>query len=325
MRLTKLWKMKTMKNSSDPTGQARNRSRAIRALNQRLNSAKSEVNKLFKSIAKERVSTTKVVNSLKTNEVSFIYQIDAQGLENLSLEIARILDFNLESFSQFVPPNWFYKEFIEVAYRSGALEDFRDVEQALSALGSAATTQTAIGSVIVDATSITSSVVYQRNLASQYAVNYREVKSLSQKTAADVFGEIQRGILAGQNSTTVSREITKRFDVAKSNAKRLAITEINGAYNDSKLDMTEEMEKAFDVSLGNLHISALLPTTRPDHASRHGEAYSSTAQKLWWSSGANRINCYCTTQKVVLDKEGKVLNKELQQEVRKQGDEYFGK
>lgn len=312
-------------NKQDPTGQAKNRARADRALERRLEKSRIEVSNLYMKIPRTRVSTTKVQNSLQTNEVSFVYEFDDQSLQALSLEIARILNFNLETNSDFMPPNWFYKEFIEIAFRSGALDDFRDTEQAVKALQQAEVIPTPVGQVIVDITAVSESVKYQRSLALEYARNYDEIKSLSSKTAADVFGEIQRGIQAGQNSKVVRQAITKRFDVAKSNAQRIARTEINAAYNNAKLELTDEMEKQFDVKLANMHISALLATTREDHAARHGKAYSTPDQLGWWNSGANRINCYCSTQKVVIDSKGNVLNKELQDEVKKEGDEFFGK
>ena len=316
---------KLNKDPKDPTGQARNRDRANRALARRLERSRIEVSNLFASINRRRVSTTKVRNSLEVNEVSFVYEIDDQSLQMLSLEIARILDFNLETSNDFVPHNWFYKEFVEVAFRSGALDDLRDTQQVVSELQQAEIIETPLGQVVIDATIVTRGVEYQRSLAIEYANNYKSVKSLSSTTAAQVYGEIQRGIEAGQNSKTVRRAITKRFDVSKSSAERIARTGINEAYNNAKLKLTEQMEEQFNVKLGNMHISALLATTRHDHAARHGKAYSVTDQLQWWNSGANRINCYCTTQKVVIDPKGNVLNVELQDEVKKQGDEFFGK
>jgi hypothetical protein len=326
MSQMRLWRRVIMPVSkkADPTGQYRNRRRAYKALAKRLNKSMRDVDALFKAIPNEKVYSIGVVNSgLVTNEVGFAYQLNDQQLQELSLEIASILNFNLDTYSGTMPPDWFFKEFVEVAYRSGAFDDFRDTERAVKDLKDADIISTGIGDVVIDPTSITESIEYQRKLASKYIVNYAEIKSLSQKTAASVFGEIQRGVLAGENPKTVRRAIIKRFSVSKSDALRLARTEINGAYNDAKLDLTDEMEKTFDVALANLHISALLSTTRATHAARHGNAYSSIDQRQWWASSANRINCYCTTQKVVIDKNGNVLNKELQNKVKEEGKTFF--
>ena len=67
---------------------------------------------------------------------------------------------------------------------------------------------------------------------------------------------------------------------------------------------------------GVIHISALATTTRPSHAARHGNAYTTADQNQWWDTGANRINCKCTTISILIDRNGKVIQAETQQEIK---------
>jgi len=322
--------MTSRKTAADPTGQTNNAKRADRALDARLEKSRGEVIKLFSRIPRRTKTQKKVVNTdlkLSINELVYVYDLNADQLNLLAVEIQRILDTNLETGSIMVPEDWFFKKYIEVPWRQGSLDDLRDLSQTLTEmrkeglippLGPGETSS-------LEPFTITTSETYRRGLAKEYVQSYASVKSLSNKTASQVFGEIERGIQAGQGPMTIRNAITKRFDVAKSDATRIARTEVYAAYNNAKLEMTTLAQEQFDITIGNMHISALTATTRETHAARHGLVYNVTDQTSWWNSGANRINCLCTTQKVVVDKQGRVINKELQEETREKGLEFFGK
>ncbi len=311
------------KSKEDPTGQARNRNRASRDLVNRLEKSRIEVTKLFLKIPRTTKTETKVVNNLIVSELVWIYGIDTPEFERFLQEISNILDINLETGAPVMPVNWFYKLYVEVAFRSGGFDDFVETEQMLRELKNEGILEEDFSIVSFDPDVISNSTIYRRALAKEYAVNYQSVKTLSQATAIDVFAEIQRAIESGQNTKVVGNAIAKRFDVAKFNARRIARTEINAAYNNAKLELTTLAEEQFDISLGNMHISALVPTTRVTHARRHGLAYSVHDQLTWWNTSPNRINCLCTTRKVAIDKKGNVLNKEFQEDVKEEGKAYF--
>lgn len=314
---------KSTRSKSDPTGQARNRERASRDLERRLEKSRIEITKLFLQIPRTTKTETKVVNNLIVNELVWLYEIDVTGFERLSQEISNILDLNLETGAPAMPVNWFYKKYVEVAFRSGGFDDFIDVQQMLAELKNEGLLEETFSIVSVDPDVISNSTIYRRALAKEYAIGYRSVKTLSESTAIDVFAEIQRAIESGQNTKVVGNVIAKRFDVAKFKARRLARTEINAAYNNAKLELTTLAEEQFGISLGNMHVSALIPTTRVTHAKRHGLAYSVHDQLTWWNTSPNRINCLCSTRKVAIDRNGNVLNKEFQDEVREEGKVYF--
>jgi hypothetical protein len=95
-------------------------------------------------------------------------------------------------------------------------------------------------------------------------------------------------------------------------------TEINKAYNDAKLDATRLLSDRTGLRAAVIHISALTPTTRATHADRHGNAYTVGDQQQWWSEGSNRINCKCSTQSVLIDSKGNVMQGELQEEIKEE-------
>lgn len=311
------------KTKADPTGQSRNRKRATKALQSRLNRARRKVLDLFDEIPYETRNVTKAVNHLQVNELVYEYQLTGQQFAALASAIQAILDGDLETASVLMPEDWFYKEFIEAPYRQGTMEDIRDIARAMSEAQNAGIIEVDPFRPELTPEAFVLSEGYRKNIQTSYAVNYERVKTLSSTTAKQVFTQIQLGIDAGVNSRTIRREIMKRFDVSKTNAQRIARTETNAAYNNAKLDTTALAAEQLELDLGVMHISALTPTTRQSHAARHGLAYSTADERTWWNSGANRINCLCTTQTVVLDSTGKMVNVELQDKVREEGKEFF--
>ena len=73
-----------------------------------------------------------------------------------------------------------------------------------------------------------------------------------------------------------------------------------------------------------MHISALTATTRAHHAARHGLIYTMEDQISWWNEGANRINCKCSINTVLITKSGKAVDAESQQAVKSEGKQFFG-
>ena len=151
-----------------------------------------------------------------------------------------------------------------------------------------------------------------------YVTSYANIKSLSSTTASQVVQRINSGITAGKTPTKIAADVADRFEVSRSNAKRIVVTEVNEAYTNAKLDATNLAANQSGLRAGVIHISALLATTREHHAARHGNAYTVTDQRQWWDTGSNRINCHCSIQSVLIDRQGRVVQKELQQDLKKE-------
>lgn len=271
----------------DPTrAQARNRKSAEKKINQRLRSASRDVKVIFNDIPR----TSKRVSDISLNRESmtvYDYDISAFGLGFLEDGIQRILDEWLVGIDEAA----YYQENTEFAYRGGMMEALRDINQELITAAIAGALAASLPRSINVETYILSPD-YQKQLELYLQRGTSEIKSLSKKTADQVYQVINSGLLAGKTPTDITKEINKRFKVAESNAKRIVHTEINRAYNDANIDAIVRMNELGIPMVGE-HLSALLPTTRKNHAARHEKFYTAQQQANWWSEGANRINCYC--------------------------------
>jgi len=305
------------KTKTDPTGQQSNRDRATRHLVTRLNKAQRSVMALFRDISKTRSRKVKIQNAETT--VVYSYDFDEQQQEQFERSTEFILNNELlETQTDLMPLDWYYKPDIEQPYREGTLEEVRDFNSLVVGAIAAGVTVRGLTPRTVEVEQVIFSEPYRQRLATAQVTNFQSIKSLSQDTASKVIRQVNAGARAGRTPTFIAEAISKRFDVAKSSAKRIAVTSINEAYNNAKLDSVKILSEQTGLRAGVLHISALLPTTREEHAARHGNAYTVDDQLQWWNQGANRINCHCSTTTVLLDAKGNVINSKLQKEIKEE-------
>jgi len=305
------------KTKADPTGQARNRNRGTRRLSARLTNAERQVKALFRQIPRTSRRVTRIVNAEQTTV--YDYEFTPQDQEALDRAVEFILNQQLlETQAGQMPFDWYWKQDIELPYRQGTVEEVRDFNQLIAGAVAAGVLIDGLSPREVPIEQVLLSEPYRSALNNIQISNFTVIKSLSERTSAQVLQRINAGIEAGSTPTTIANEISKRFDVSRSNAKRISETEINRAYNDAKLNAANVLGQETGLRAAVLHISALTPTTRDSHAARHGNAYTAADQFQWWEQGANRINCKCTTRSVLIDRNGKVVQTELQSELKEE-------
>ncbi len=303
------------KSKTDPTGQAVNRREATRRLQNRLTFARRGVKQLFRAIPRTRRREVVLPNA-KVVPV-YDYQITAAELEELERRIrATISDELLETQFNRMPPNWWWQGVIEPSYRQGTAEEIVEFNRLVTAELVRVRAARGLTTQRLEIGQVLQSSEYLEALDTVYVQDFGSIRTLSDRTADQVVGEINRGIRAGNPPTQISGAITERFDVSRSSAERIAHTEVNQAYNDARLDATEIAAGQTGLRAGVLHLSALLPTTRAGHGGRHGNAYTTAQQRQWWDSGTNRIRCYCSTRSVLIDQAGNVIDVELQEEIQ---------
>lgn len=307
------------KSRTDPTGQASNRKKATRRLDARIRKARREILSIFAKVPRSRSIEKPVVN-----QVVYAYDLTPEQQEDLSAEIAAALALYLGTEAERVPADWFYSPSVELPYRQGTQEELVTFNQLIAAAAIAgAVTSTGLTPQRVAPEIVLTSPRYRAGVKDALVRNYGLVKSLGEKTAAQVYERINAGMSAGVKPKVIADDIKKRFDVSSASAKRIAATETNKAYNDGKMNMVAMAAEETGLTAGVIHISALLPTTRDNHAARHGNAYTVRDQNAWWDSGANRINCKCSVQSVLVDSNGNVVQKEERDKIKQEGREFF--
>lgn len=300
------------KTKADPTGQARNRNRGTKRLTTRLTKAERQVKALFRDIPRTSRRQTRIVNAEQTT----IYDYEYNQAEFERLVQIIINEQLLETQADVMPFLWFWKPDVELPYRQGTTEEIRDFNQLVIAAAAAGVLVAGLPPEPVTIEQVLLSEPYRAAVNNVQVGNFSTIKGLSEKTTSQVMQRINAGIQAGDTPTDIASDITERFGVAKSDAKRISETEVNKAYNDAKLNATELIGERTGLRAAVIHISALSPTTRQTHADRHGNAYTVADQLKWWNTSPNRFNCKCTTRSVLIDRSGKVIDVELQLSIK---------
>jgi SPP1 gp7 family putative phage head morphogenesis protein len=121
----------------------------------------------------------------------------------------------------------------------------------------------------------------------------------------------------GQNPRVIAKSIRERIGVSQSRAATIARTEIPNALRQARMDETLSAQESLGIQTKEMHLSALSPTTRPDHAARHARLFSIQEQKEWWARDANSINCKCSTVSVLVGDDGEPLTPSIIERAKK--------
>ena len=279
-----------MITKADPTGQSSNRRRTIRVLNARLENARKQSIREFKSIS----ATKNTYKSIVNNAAFYDYEN-----VNIDKNIDYIINKNLDT-PEAMPIDWYYKQELEIPYRQGTVQELNNFNHLLEAAVIAGLFKGRIAPRPIEPVSVLFTDSYRVALEKQYTGAFNDIKSLSQTTSKQVKQVINAGVAAGKSPTDISKEITERFNVSKANAERIAETEVNKAYTDAVMATTKAEGERTGLKTGVRHISALTGTTRAHHAARHGNVYTTMEQQAWWNEGVNRINCKCGVESVLI-------------------------
>lgn len=173
-------------------------------------------------------------------------------------------------------------------------------------------------------TSVLLSQPYQTRAALVGARVFEEMKGFQGETGRELsrilFGAVQDGL----NPLEASRTIKDRFDISARRAETIARTEITGALRRGRWDEAQDAQDRLGIRTKMMWISALSPTTRLWHATRHGTAYTIQEVREFYTERGDAVNCKCTQVETLVDEQGNPINNRVVLRLKKQKDQYFG-
>lgn len=148
-------------------------------------------------------------------------------------------------------------------------------------------------------------VVFSEPYATRVALaqirSYEHWTSLSAGMQSELSQIIGRAVADGKNPRAVRKEIMERLGVSEHRAYSYAQTEITNTLRDARMAEKADAEERFGLRMGLLWTSALLPMTRPWHASRNGRVYTEEEVKAFYSVNGNKYRCHCGITECLLD------------------------
>ncbi len=230
----------------------------------------------------------------QVNAGTFIYDMSAQQLADLLQVIQTILDdYLLAGNGQDI---WAL-QYIADEYQRGTLNAYTN----LAVQSPVYASQTTLSALL-------SSPAYKNQVAAAFVSTYSDWKGISDVARTDLANIIADAVGRGVNPRETMKVISRRLDVSMSKAKTIAQTEQVGALREAQWNETTWTQDRLGLRTKLLHLSALKPTTRTWHASRHGNLYTVEEVREWYSKDGNRFNCYCSQIPAIVDEKDNVVN-----------------
>lgn len=260
-----------------------------------------KLNQVGKQYAKllDRIPSQPVVNK------KYAYQLDDYLLNSILSEGERLIDsIILEGGKDNL---WFYSAYVSTAYQRGTAQEFANLAtQSVAYLAD----KESLGGLLL-------SEPYRNRIALVRARVFEEMKGFSGQVKADMARILADGIGRGLNPRDIAKSLQQKAGLEQGRANRIARTEINTALRRARWDESEDAQERYGFKTMLMHISALSPTTRPNHAARHGKLFTIEEVREWFADGSNSINCKCVTISVIVDENGNPLNDTILDRARK--------
>ncbi|MDU2018766.1 MAG: phage minor head protein [Leclercia adecarboxylata] len=240
----------------------------------------------------------------QVNAGKFIYEMTPQELAELLEAVQGILDDYLLDGGE---NNQWAMDYVVAETQRGTLEAFNNLSQQSQVYASQTTLQ-----------QLLSSPGYQNQIASARLTTFSDWKAISDAARADLTGIITDAVARGVNPRETASVISKRLDISMSRAKNIAQTEQVGALRQAQWNETDWAAERLGLNTGLLWLSALKPSTRAWHASRHGKVYTTEEVRDFYAENGNRYNCYCSQIPVLLNDDGSIFNQGLADKLAKE-------
>ncbi len=159
---------------------------------------------------------------------------------------------------------------------------------------------------------------YLNQISAAGLTTFSDWKVISDTARGDLANIITDAVARGVNPRETASVISKRLDVSMSKAKTIAQTEQVGALRQAQWNETDWAADRLGLNTGLLWLSALKPTTRTWHASRHGKVYTTEEVRDFYAENGNRYNCYCSQIPALLNDDGSIFNEGLSDKLKKE-------
>lgn len=264
---------------------------------------------------------------VQLNATGYQYQLDPLLMSQVNSYIEALLNEIIYGNAQGEwSTGWWANAYASGAYQQAA-EQVAAQTQLLAA--DAGVTQELPSLQYLRAEAVVMEPGFQRRLGSVYARLFEDMKGFTDVDKRNMAGIITRGMAAGQSPRVIAREMEKKGLEQDWRCLRIASTEVNQAYRQGSWDETDAVNDGVfgdsDYMMKVMHLSALLPTTRRDHAARHGTICTPAEEREWFATKASggQINCHCSEVNILVNrKTGKPMNTKLRDILLKQKSEW---
>lgn len=139
--------------------------------------------------------------------------------------------------------------------------------------------------------------IHQEGLEFLYTRSYQDLSGWTDKLARETREILFAGFEQGKGVETIAREMVRRMDVSRSQARRIARTETNQAYARSSIAEVKRASEEIGKEVKLRWLTALDGRVRHSHASVHGIVM--TPERASTIKTTDGINCRCGLAPVI--------------------------
>lgn len=278
-------------SDADPTGQ-----------DQRIISARNDFRRRLAQCRQVYLDGLATVPRQLVNAARYEYQLDPARLTTLLADLGEQVD-RIMLEGRAAERLWFVQQYVLPAYARGTQTSWANI----------IAQSVPYGELRPGIESILFSQAYQNRIGLLSARVFEDMVGFTAETRSKLARELADGMALGLGPREVAKRMTVALEVEERRALRIARTEINNAFRQARMDESLDAQQVLGIQIRMMHFSARSPTTRPDHAARHGKLYTVLEVREWYTVGANAINCKCTQIEVLVDAEGKPLDPSIQE------------
>lgn len=273
---------------ADRTGTLGILRRAVREINRRWAGLQADVLAIFEVIPVYAINAGESIDM-------FRYGLTPEQMARLSAELQAAVERWIADGRDPASMFW-WSQYVSESAQLGTAQSVANLTSLSPAYAAARTIEAVIYSE-----------PYVQRLAMAQFKSYEHWTGLAAQQKSELAQVIGRAVTDGKNPKAVAGEIAARLDVSRGKAKQYAQTDITDTLRQARWAESEQAQQDFGLKLGLLWTSALLRTTRPWHASRHGKIFTALQVKKFYSKDGNRYNCHCSTTECLLDADGKPI------------------
>lgn len=306
-------------NILDPTQQKGREKRSYADFRRRLRAINAEIQELvIDQLQPREIAVNGLRAYLLNAERVYIYELDYLQLRRIDETIAEIIQrIMMQRGEQY--DNWF-QAYTADAYQQGAAY----------AQSSLAVQSAVYASAYSNVDSVLFTPEYQRRIAVVTSRTFNSMEGFTDDLITTTRRILGDTIANGKSPRWAAQQL-KGYLVdtegtqakAASRAATIARTELGVAYRSAVMDESQRASESLGLVTKLLWVSALLSTTRLDHASRHGKTYTRAEVTDFYSKRGQAINCRCSQTPVVVDENGDAFAKKIFEKMAKQEERWM--
>lgn len=264
-------------NAADPSGNDR-----------RERGAMNEMSKRVRQCGKAYKDALGSITFLAVNAKQYEFLTSPDAIDLLLADLATVVQQIMNDGGR-----WLFTGYIRPAYQQGTAKANASIANQSKLYAEARPLE-----------QLLTSAPYLKRLSMLRGRVFNDMAGITSDIATTLARTLTQGLADGVGPLEIGRRITESTGIVESRANRIARTETGEALREGRLAETEDAQ-SLGINIGVMHLSALSPTTRVDHAERHGVVCTVQEEREWYAAkSGRRINCKCSPSEMLLNDDG---------------------